>query len=144
MTNKRERLIAGLLLATAAIYGIVPPLVDLSATHALHPDWPPHARFHMVWLLATNSALAAIVSWLVLAGGNESRLVRLRLASLLGVAALGGFVIATLAQGAYGGALSDPTGGVPPILGLDGNLLGFTPAFLAQLAAVWMAHREQS
>ena len=142
MLNKRSKLVSVLLLVAAAIYGIIPPIVDLSETHAFHPAWPPHARFHMVWLLGTNSTLALIVAWLVLAGPAEQRETRLRFASLLGIAALGGFFVATLTQSAYGGALHDPTGRVSPIFGLDGNLVGFTPALVIQLVAAWLAHRK--
>ena len=144
MSTGRTRLVAALLLVAAAIYGIVPPVVDLTETHAFHPAWPPHARLHMVWLLGTNSILAAIVAWLVLAGEAGQRDTRLRFASLLGVAALGGFFVATLTQSAYGGALHDPTGGVRLIFGLDGNLLAFTPAMIVQLVAVWLAHRKSA
>ena len=143
MSIGRSRLVSALLLLAAAIYGIIPPIVDLTETHAFHPAWPPHARFHMVWLLGTNSTLAAIVAWLVIAGNAEHRDMRLRFASLLGIAALGGFFVATLTQSAYGGALHDPTGRVSPVFGLDGNLVGFTPALLIQLVAVWLAHRSR-
>ena len=138
----RSRLVSALLLVAAAIYGIIPPIVDLGESHTFHPSWPPHARFHMVWLLGTNSTLALIVAWLVLAGPAEQRETRLRFASLLGVAALGGFFVATFTQSAYGGALHDPTAQVSLIFGLDGNLVAFTPALLIQLVAAWLAHRR--
>jgi hypothetical protein len=134
--------VSALLLVAAAIYGIIPPIVDLGESHTFHPAWPPHARFHMVWLLGTNSTLAAIVAWLVLTGTVEQRETRLRFASLLGIAALGGFFVATLTQSAYGGALHDPTAEVSLILGLDGNLVAFTPALVIQLVAAWLAHRK--
>ena len=47
------------------VYGVIPVLVDISETHAFHPDWPPHARFHMVWLLGTNSTLAVLTLYLM-------------------------------------------------------------------------------
>ena len=60
-------------------YGIIPLLVDLTETHTFHPDWPPHARFHMVWLLGTNTSLAVlslILMWGIKADlGYESLLV---------------------------------------------------------------------
>ena len=142
MSIERSRLVSALLLVAAAIYGIIPPIVDLGESHTFHPAWPPHARFHMVWLLGTTSTLAMIVAWLVLAGPAEQRETRLRFASLLGIAALGGFFIATFTQSAYGGALHDPTAEVSLIFGLDGNLLGFTSALLIQLIAAWLAHRR--
>ena len=45
-----------ILLTVAAIqYGFVPPIVDLTETHVFHQEWPPHARFHMMWLLTAGS-----------------------------------------------------------------------------------------
>lgn len=138
MSNTRSVVAArAILLLTAAIYGVIPPLVDLSETHAFHPDWPTHARFHMVWLLGVNSSLALLTAWLVLRGGVE----RLKMASLLGVAVFAGFFIAAATRSAYGGALVDTVGGVPPLMGMDANLLVFTPAALLQLLAVRLVHR---
>ena len=142
MQSNSSRLLPGILLFTAVIYGVVPPIVDWSPTHAFHPDWPPHARFHMVWLLGTNSTLALIVVFLVLKPAGD-RILQLRIASLLGVAAFAGFVVATILQPSYAGALHDPTGGVPPIMGVDANLLTFTPAIMLQLFAVWLAFRAK-
>jgi drug/metabolite transporter (DMT)-like permease len=60
---------AGRLLMTLCTvgYGFLPPFVDLGVTHVQHPDWTPHSRMHMVWLLATNfgvSVLALYLLWL--------------------------------------------------------------------------------
>jgi uncharacterized membrane protein len=141
MNEARARIVSTILLLTAVVYGVIPQFVDFTETHAFHPQWPPHARFHMVWLLGTNSTLALLVAWLVLGRAASGREARLRLASLLGVAAFAGFVFATVLQPAYGGALHDPSGGVAPLFGLDANLVVFTPAIIAQLVAVWLVHR---
>ena len=138
MSERRLRTISVLLILTALVFGVIPPVVDISETHVFKPDWPPHARFHMVWLLGVTSTLAVMVIALVLARG-EGREQRLRFASLLGVAAFSGFVIATLTQSAYGGALIDPTGGEPLILGTAPQLVTFTPFIVMQLIAVWLA-----
>jgi hypothetical protein len=118
---------------SAIVYGILPPFVDLTATHVFNPAWTPHARFHMVWLLAVNSSLGLFVFYLVWVPAAQ-RLARLRVAAVLGLIALGGFVVAALARNAYGGAFTD-VGGVPPVMGMDANVLVFTPAILAQIVA---------
>ncbi len=48
------KLASVLLIVSAIIYGVLPPIVDLTDTHVFHPSWTTHARFHMVWLLAAN------------------------------------------------------------------------------------------
>ncbi len=118
------------------VYGVLPLLADLSPTHVLHPDWPPHARFHTVWLLATNTSVAGCALWLLW----RSRLalgLRVRLSGALGVCVLGGFCVAALTTRLYGGALSDPEGGVPTLFGLDVNLLVFAPTLGLVVFALW-------
>jgi hypothetical protein len=133
----RMKIAAVLMTVTAAIYGVVPLLVDLSVTHVLHPAWTPHARFHTVWQLSVNSMLAALVLILVW-WPSPNRIGRLRVASVLGLIALGGFVIASLTRGLYGGDFSEP-GGVPPVGGMDANVVAFTPTIALQLLALILA-----
>lgn len=115
--------IARLLVTVPAVFlAVVPPLVDLNATHALNPLWPGHARLHSVWLLATTS-LIALVALGVLWRDFEASSVR-RGALLVGTPLLG-FFVAALTRSAYGGAFTDPNG-VPFRFGpLDANLAVF-------------------
>ncbi len=134
--------IAGVLLTvTAVVYGVIPLLVDLSATHVLHPAWTPHARFHVVWQLSVNSMLAALVLVLVW-WPSPQRIARIRIASVLGLIALGGFVVASLTRGLYGGEFTEP-GGVPPVAGMDANVLAFTPTIALQVIALGLAFMPQ-
>lgn len=94
----------------------------------------------MVWLLAVNSAIPLLVLLLVLWPAPD-RVQRLRLAGILGCIVLGGFAVAALTRGAYGGALTDPVGGVPPLMGLDANAVVFTPALVLQVIALILAFR---
>ena len=100
------------------VYGVIPLFVDISATHAFHPEWPPHARFHMVWLLGTNSTLAILALYLMWVSNLEAA-VSIRLAGIIGLCVYGGFVISTVTSKLYGGALVDPIGGVPPVMGME-------------------------
>ena len=61
------------------LYGIAPLFADLNVTHVLHPEWTPHARFHMVWLLGTNTSIAVLALWLLWSQGQ------LVLSSVLGL-----------------------------------------------------------
>lgn len=120
------------------VYGFVPLLVDLTETHVFHPDWTPHARFHMVWLLATNTSLA-LVSLYLLWISRFDTLIRVRAAGMLGLCALGGFFVSLITKGLYGGSLVDPHGGVPPIMGLDANLVVFTPMLLLVVIGLFLS-----
>ena len=138
--NARLRASRILLTVATAIYGVLPLLADLSETHVLHPAWTPHARFHTVWLLATNSSLAALaLFWLWRSSQAIER--RLRHAGLLGLCVYGGFAISALTHRLYGGALADPDTGVPRILGLDANLVVFLPALALVAYATWLGSK---
>ncbi len=57
-----KSVLAGRILMTLAtfMYGAIPPFVDLTETHVFHPEWTPHSRMHMVWLLGTNTSIAVL------------------------------------------------------------------------------------
>lgn len=110
------------------IYGIVPLFVDLTETHVFHPDLTPHSRMHMVWLLGTNSSLAVMALFLLWLF-KEDRAFGIRLAGALGLCV-------------YGGSLS-VKGAVPPILGMDANIVGFSPGLLV-LTVGWARARFRS
>lgn len=133
----------GRILMTAAtlIYGIIPPVVDLTETHVFHPDWTPHSRMHMVWLLGTNSSLALIALfflWMY----KQDRAFGIRLAGTLGLCVYGGFMLSAATTSLYGGSLSDK-GGVPPIMGMDANIFGFSLGLLVLIVG-WIFARKSS
>lgn len=123
------------------VYGVIPVLVDLTETHVFHPDWTPHARFHMVWLLSTNSILAALALYLMWISKYDA-VIRIRAAGAVGLCVLGGFFVSALTKNLYGGLLVDPVGGVPPIMGLDANLVIFTPMLVLVVIGLWSSFRD--
>lgn len=128
-----------LMTLATAIYGLVPPIVDLGATHALHPDWTPHARMHMVWLLFTLSSMAVLALYFI--WRHADRQFGVRMGGILGLCALGGFFVSAATAPLYGGSLHDE-GGVPAIAGtIDANLLGFGLA-VALLLIGWRVARN--
>jgi hypothetical protein len=108
-------------LATA-FYTFVPSIVDFTESHVFHPDWPPHARFHMVWLLATGALIGLFAQYCIWQR-HQPRL-GIRLGAALGVCVLGGFFSSAIGMHWYGGSLSD-AGGADLIMGIDANLLAF-------------------
>ena len=122
------------------VYGVLPLLADFSETHVFHPRWTPHARFHTVWLLATQSAVAVVSLYLLWASAWDLAK-RIRLAGVLGLCVLGGFAVSAITRGLYGGALADSEGGVPSIGGIDANLLVFSTALALVALALWLDAR---
>jgi len=134
-----KSMLAGRVLMTLAtlIYGVLPPFVDLTETHVFHPEWTPHSRMHMVWLLGTNSAIAVLALYLLWFHKANSAF-GARLAGILGLCVFGGFWLSAFTISLYGGALSDK-GGVPPILGMDANIVVFSLALLLLLVGWFLA-----
>ena len=133
----------GRILMTMAtlMYGLIPPLVDLTETHVFHPEWTPHSRMHMVWLLVTNSTLAVVALYLLWLK-RENCSFGISLAGVLGLCVYGGFMLSAATMSMYGGSLSDK-GGVPPIFGLDANILAFSTGLLILLIG-WFLTRAKS
>lgn len=120
--------IPGKLLMTLAIaaYAFVPPAVDLiTDTHVFHPDWPPHARMHTVWLLGVTTGVGLLALSLLWRSG-PGRAHYLHLAGVLSGIVFAAFFLSAATVSLYGGALTDASGGMEPgPFGLDGNLFTF-------------------
>jgi len=101
------------------LYGIAPLFADLNVTHVLNPEWTPHSRVHMVWLLGTGFSIAVLALWLLWARAQ------LVLSAVLGLCVMAGFWIAAATSPFYGGALSDVRGINTKILGVETNALVF-------------------
>jgi hypothetical protein len=77
---------------------------DFNATHLFNPDWPPHARLHMMMLFMTTGAFTLLGLYLCW-GPAESRLQSLRLSAIAGTLYMYGTVIAALTMPNYGGSM---------------------------------------
>lgn len=82
------------------IFGALIPVLEISPTHVFNEQWPPHARLHEVWQLATNTSLAVLCLWLVWIRGGVP------LASAIGICVMGGVLFAHLVSDLYGGSLT--------------------------------------
>lgn len=108
-----EELTARILLTIATVgYGFVPMLADFNATHATNPEWPRHARFHVVWQVLGSAGVAVIALFLIWSNGPMLQ-ERLYLAGALGLAGLLGFFAAMALRPVYGGGMYD-TNGIQP------------------------------
>lgn len=112
-----RRLASILILLPTLVYGIVPWFADWNETHLFHPQWTPHSKFHMMWLLCVNSLMAGFALY------SFSKGLRLQ-ATCIGLLVFGGFWIASVSRTLYGGALGDD-GGYRSLMGLDLNTLTF-------------------
>jgi hypothetical protein len=111
-----------LLAVFCATQGIATVVIDLSRTHATHPGWLGHARFHVVWQTANLAALSIVEIALILVRG-PSVTERFYLAAVLAGVPILGFFAALFARNLYRGTLSDP-GGIPPrIVNIRGRQL---------------------
>jgi hypothetical protein len=122
--------------------GVAPLAIDLNSTHATHPLWPGHARFHVVWQSFASFFLAIpeiVLLWWP-GSGMRSRVI---LSAILIATSLCGFVVAAVSRRLYGGTFHDP-GGIPPLrvgvagheLHVDGNALAVAAGVLVLAAAL--------
>ena len=102
-----------LLTAFCILQGLGTIVLDLNRTHATHPQWLGHARFHVVWQTATAAALAIVECALLWISG-PAEATRFHLAAVLASLPMLGFLAALFTSRIYGGTLSDP-GGIPPL-----------------------------
>ena len=107
------------------MYGVAPLVADLNPSHLLHPDWTPYSRLHMAWLLATNSSIAILAAYFLWIKDE------VLLSGILPICVLGGFWVAALTSGFYGGAYSDIGGIEAKVMGFYGNAIGFALALLS-------------
>ena len=118
--QKQARIILSLISVTLTV---VAPLVDLNASHLLHPDWPMHARLHMLWAVLAFSMLGGYSLYLLWVSPWSIR-VRLQVSILINFIINIAFVVSAASMPLYGGGLADNQGGVPSLAnGWDANLL---------------------
>jgi len=119
-------LISSLLVSAVAVMIMIGPAVaDFNATHATNPLWTPHARFHVVWQVFTNSTVAALSLYLLWVADA------FWLAAFLNTVWFGSFFLTLAVMSRFEGALADVNGIKPFIwrfggreLKVDTNLFG--------------------
>lgn len=123
----------------ALAYVVIPPIVDFNSTHALHADWPGHARFHMVWLVLANSALGSFAIYQIWFRANHGGLVT---GGVISAIILGAFFVSAATMPLYDGALADDHGVAPGPGGIDSNILLFSLLFVVNAFGLLWAFRK--
>jgi hypothetical protein len=59
----------GLLALLCGTQGVATLAIDLNRSHASNPQWPGHARFHLVWQVISYALLSLLEVALVLVAG---------------------------------------------------------------------------
>lgn len=128
----------------AFMISVGPIFADFNKTHATNPLWTPHARFHVVWQVLSQTGISLVILYLLWTPAADY-------ATHIWVAAILNYVwgasfYATLAtMPIYGGSLKD-TNGIKPfrfnIFGtihlVDTNLFGGTVLMIVNTIGVWL------
>ncbi|MEG9861040.1 MAG: DUF6640 family protein [Parvularculales bacterium] len=104
----------GFVSLVAVMIMIGPVFADFNKTHATNPLWTPHARFHVVWQVLTNSALALLTLYFIWGMDN------LVLGALMNYIWIATFFATMAAMPMFEGALAD-VNGIKPFVWKFGN-----------------------
>jgi hypothetical protein len=128
-----ELLVPRLLFSLVAFMISVGPIfADFNKTHATNPLWPPHARFHVVWQVLSQTGISLVILYLLWRDAADYT-VHIWIAATLNYVWGASFYATLASMPVYGGALKDVNGIKPfrfnifgTIYLVDTNLFGGT------------------
>jgi hypothetical protein len=143
-----QNLLPRILMSLIAIaLAIGPAVADFNKTHATNPLWPPHARFHVVWQVLTNSSLSLFMIFILWTPLVEQYDLQLILVAIVQLTILLPIYITIACMGLFGGALKDVNGLRPfkfningNIIEVDTNVFNFTLAIVILFIAFFNIH----
>ncbi len=125
MSNRDKAYRAVQILLTITAFEFFGPIVrDFNASHAWNPDWDPHARFHLVWQLATMGMSGVANVWLIWFR-RPFDVSNLWLSVFWQITTIGGFWVSCLLMPVYAGRVTMPNVHMY-IFGIDENIVVFT------------------
>ena len=135
MSNREKTLrTVQILLTITAFECFGPFLRDFNPSHAWNPDWDAHARFHLVWQLATMG-LSGLANLYLIWFCRPLNAWHLWLSALWQATILTGFWAACLLTPLYEGRVTMPNIHMY-IFGIDENVVVFTVLSSVLAAAV--------
>ena len=136
-------LLARVLLTLVTLgYGFLTILADFNNTHATHPKWTGHARFHVVWQITSYVGFGLLALALLWWPGSLA-MERLYLVAVMSGIVYAAFFVALFAMPIYGGTAYDSNGYRPfdaplPIIARkwDANITAFTVQVILLAAGI--------
>lgn len=138
-----QTLVSRLLFTLVAVMISAGPIVaDFNKTHATNPLWVPHARFHVVWQVLSQTGVSLVVLYLLWWNAADYML-HIWIAAMLNYVWGASFYATLATMPIYGGALKDVNGIKPfrfNIFGtvylVDTNLFGGTMLMIVNTIGV--------
>ena len=138
-------LVSRLLFTLVAVMIFVGPIVaDFNKTHATNPLWTPHARFHVVWQVLSQSGVSLVILWLLWTDAADYT-THIWVAAILNYVWGASFYATLASMPLYGGALKDVNGIKPfrfnifgKIYLVDTNLFGGTILMIVNTIGVFL------
>lgn len=124
-----------------------PIFADFNKTHATNPLWTPHARFHVVWQVLSQSGISLVILYLLWSDAPDYGR-HIRIGAILNYVWGASFYATLASMKLYGGALKDVNGIKPfrfNIFGtvylVDTNLFGGTILMLINTLGILLLTR---
>ncbi len=93
----------------AVMISVGPIFADFNKTHATNPLWTPHARFHVVWQVLSQSGVSLVILWLLWTNAADYT-THIWVAAILNYVWIASFYATLASMPLYGGALKDVNG----------------------------------